>query len=252
MPQELSNWVKDVRARFPDLSEWALRALSLASGDPPSSYPLGNVEDLERELNSGTHLGYIDLDESLSELESLSVVDLQTWLCTDTSVGLRALLVASRPVALMFQPARRSDTSFLWFSQNEARFVRQLLRQIAEKLDPDVSPEIVSDSPSDGWVGVRRALLRPEIPEPVVVEMVHPETGQTLGVDVKDLRIAQQPGINGDSLARLMLALPRESLSRISQRDLLGATPGEQFAQFAKIAGPVLAGQAYFATPAQG
>ncbi len=250
-PSEVAAWVQAALESYPDLPAWVCRALALAKPEPTldeQAHP-ANLEVFEQDLETGTQLAW----NYAPEVENLlRQVDLDTWMCTDTQVGLRATIFQGRAVALSFQPARKSDMRVVWFSKNDALQVRAAIREMAQQMEEEPSFEVASDDPSRAWAGVKRSLLRPPVPEPLLVEMVHPKTGETAQVDISQMPSVESqydplpPKKSRHPLIRLMTSLTPEEYQKVESWTFDGCTPGEMFVEFARLSGPVRAGQAYY------
>jgi hypothetical protein len=231
--------VCEALARHPDLPQWVQRALLLAPQDAKPDVWFSGLEDLEQDLRSGTTLAYSgDCCDAIQAV--LSDLDLQTWLCTDTQVGLRAVLLRGSIVGLSFQPARKSDMQFIWFKPEYAQELRAFLRQLEDSLREDPRDDVVSDDPGGEWVAVKRILMRPAVPDPIILDLGNPATGQVEQVDVSRITSDCKATI------RLIVSMTPEELQGIDLTATAGATPGEEFAIYSKAVGPIKAGAAYF------
>ena len=220
-----------------DTPEWVRRALLKAQA--PKDRWFDQLEEIERDLQSGTNLAYNGGWEKVNE--RLAEADIETWMCTDTMVGLRAVLLDGRAVALSYKSARKNDTHFLWLNPQDAVLVRDLLRSIHDECEEIEAPEVASESPSRPWWGVQRNLMRPEHPVPVLVELQHPQSGERVQLDVQAMK-ADAP-----TLIDSITCMNKADLDSLDQRALEGATPGECFAEYVRVLGPVRAGAVYFA-----
>lgn len=54
------------------------------------------------------------------------------WCCTDTWVGMSVIYLHGRPIVVSDQPARKSDTTYQWFSVEDARMVRDILLKLVD------------------------------------------------------------------------------------------------------------------------
>ena len=236
---EQEDWRKAMLADLPaGLPEWVRRALDKVQAPARDAW-FHALEDLERDLESGTNLQYNGGWEKVNE--RLSQSDIVTWMCTDTMVGLRVVLLDGRAVALSYQSARKNDTHFLWLTSQDAVLVREVLRTIHDAVEELSDPEVASEDPSSEWWSVQRALMRPDQPEPVIVEMVNPQGGETVKVDVQAMKSDDPADWN------MLTSMRKDDFDQVNERALAGATPGERFAEYARVLGPVRAGEAYFA-----
>lgn len=79
--------------------------------------------------------------------ERMKVYYLIKWCCTDTWVGLAVYFLDDEPVAISWQPARKSDTDYEFVSEEAAKKVRDFILSIMEQDDPtfklmDIDKEI--------------------------------------------------------------------------------------------------------------
>jgi hypothetical protein len=101
----------------------------------PGHQRFPDLEGLERELSTGTYLGW---SEEFNGRMRVSPVN--AWLCTDTIVGVFAYYFDGVFVALSFQSARKSGTEFCWVSEFAAYGVRECIRRLA---DDDFKVELI-------------------------------------------------------------------------------------------------------------
>jgi hypothetical protein len=85
-----------------------------------------DLEALESALQTGTYLGW---SEAFNE--RVKVMPVNTWICTDTLVGVNSYYLDGEFVALSFQSARKSKTEFKWTSIESATKVQALIRKIS-------------------------------------------------------------------------------------------------------------------------
>ncbi len=64
------------------------------------------------------------------------------WICTDTWVGLTAYFYQDKPVAVSFQPARKSDTTVLFVSNEAAETMRTYILSLMDEKEK-YSPSII-------------------------------------------------------------------------------------------------------------
>ena len=104
------------------------------------------LDALESNLRTDTYLGWSDAFN-----KRMKVMPINTWICTDTLVGVFAYYFDGNFVALSFQSARKSDTFFHWVSKAEALSVREFIRSLSDENEPleitllDPDNEVSSD-----------------------------------------------------------------------------------------------------------
>lgn len=94
-----------------------------------------NLNQRERFYDS-TFL-YQDLTQSNLEVNEdsalrLSVLNIESWLCTDTIVGSDVVLLDLEPVALLAKYARKAKTEIRWFSVRAAKITKDYLDTLVE------------------------------------------------------------------------------------------------------------------------
>lgn len=71
------------------------------------------------------------------ESPRLSSYSIGPWLCTDTYVGTTIIFLDKTPVALAYQPARKSETEYHWFGEeaytNTQKYIAELVIKDANK-----------------------------------------------------------------------------------------------------------------------
>ncbi len=72
----------------------------------------------------------LELPYNCEEIEGddrFQVKEVNTWMCTDTLVGLFAYFLDGQFVCLRYQPYRKSDSMFIWASQEAAEMTRDYI-----------------------------------------------------------------------------------------------------------------------------
>ena len=64
-------------------------------------------------------------------------VNINTWICTDTEVGLRLFYFDENPIAFMWQSARRSGKNITWVNAHSRKEVRDFIISINEDRNPE-------------------------------------------------------------------------------------------------------------------
>lgn len=116
---------------------------------PLDSYDRSSDPDLEafeRDLNIGTYFGWHEeFDRRVRR------IPINTWMCTDTNVGIYAYFFDGEFVALSFQSARKSDINIKWMYTDAARRVREFIRSLRDQDDEIDVKLIVRDEGLDDW-----------------------------------------------------------------------------------------------------
>lgn len=87
----------------------------------------------EQDLGTGTCIGWHQQFE-----DAVKRIGINTWVCTDTEVGVYAYYFEGVFMALSFQAARKSDVHICWVSKELATKVRELIWEIAGEHPFDV------------------------------------------------------------------------------------------------------------------
>lgn len=85
--------------------------------------------------------------------ERVKVMPINTWICTDTWVGVNAYYLDGEFVALSFKSARKVRTEFKWTSVEAATKVQALIRKISAENEKFSFPLIRADEDmSTDWI----------------------------------------------------------------------------------------------------
>lgn len=85
------------------------------------------------------HTAYYSLDEY-----GFTFRDITYWMCTDTSVGDCVIYHNNKPICITSQVARKSDTNFHWFSQEDYDNTKEFIDNLC-KVDDDRKPNNILD-----------------------------------------------------------------------------------------------------------
>lgn len=88
-----------------------------------------DITDFSTEFNCD--FKYVDQDR-------LKAYYIGNWCCTDSWVGWRMYFFDEEPVAFSFQPGRKCDQEFEWFSKEKALKVRDYLLSLMSKDDEEL------------------------------------------------------------------------------------------------------------------
>ncbi|NDV50167.1 hypothetical protein [Salipiger sp. PrR003] len=91
------------------------------------------IEDLLYDRPSGLYSYSNSHGDAFLNNENLQVVELNTWICTDTGVGMNLMLLNDEPIAVSWQSARRNPTSYAFISEE----AYELLREAWERHRPE-------------------------------------------------------------------------------------------------------------------
>lgn len=124
----------------------------LASLDMNKLERAENLDDFEDDLNTGTYVGW---SEKFSD--RMSRVPVHEWMCTDTMVGLYVYFFDNEQVAMSYQPARKSDVTITWFSEEKAKEVKDFIVTLAYDLDDSLRINVADMNMEihDDWLGIR-------------------------------------------------------------------------------------------------
>lgn len=89
-------------------------------------------------------IGIYDWPEQPSGDERLKYCYYQSWICTDTKVGIRVWYFDDRAVCVSYKPYRKHTEDFYWFSKEYYHGVKTYLESLIVD-DDTVYCEIVSD-----------------------------------------------------------------------------------------------------------
>lgn len=110
---------------FPDLAPKMILmsdVIARIDDSDPSKFGDPDLEALESDLQTNTFMGW---SEAFNE--RVKRLPINTWICTDTEVGVNAYYFDGELVALSFQSARKSDVEFRWLSEPLAAQVRDFI-----------------------------------------------------------------------------------------------------------------------------
>ena len=79
----------------------------------------------------------------------------QSWICTDTRVGIAVYCLDGEVVAVSHQPARKSDEVLQFLSKPAAMKVTRLLIQLREQQNPEEYPLLDFESSTPDYENVR-------------------------------------------------------------------------------------------------
>lgn len=87
-----------------------------------------------------------DHEEAFEKNEKVHTYDIQTWVCTDTSVGLNLIEVNDEPLALTWQAFRKSSQEMLFLSEDARNKFRTAWERNApaREVDSLISPELLN------------------------------------------------------------------------------------------------------------
>lgn len=105
----------------------------------PASYHVGVFEDA---LSTGTYFGW-----SSDFGQRVQVIPVNTWICTDTEVGLYVFFMDMQPVAVSYQSARRNDTSVYWLDEEAPNKMWEFIRSL-EKEPSYIKLSLTEDVPA--------------------------------------------------------------------------------------------------------
>lgn len=113
--------------------------------------PTPDIGSFESVLDTGTCLGW-----SSEFNERVKVMPINTWICTDTEVGINAYYMDGEFIALSFQSARKNRVEYSWVSVEKAKEVAKFIRQIDGQDDEKTYPLIDANSYIDAsWLEER-------------------------------------------------------------------------------------------------
>jgi hypothetical protein len=104
------------------------------------------LDKLEEHLSTGTYLGWNEKFE-----ERVVSVAINEWLCTDTMVGVYAIYMDGKFVALSMQSARKNYVDYYWQSQADADAMRKFIRSLSDQDDPLVVNLIKPEKTFPAW-----------------------------------------------------------------------------------------------------
>lgn len=110
-----------------------------------------NISDFELDLNTDTNLDYA-IDAWNECNIHMRQVPINTWVCTDTEVGVYGYFFDGRFVALSFQEGRKCDTTIMWASIEDAHEVYNFMRSLAPKELPEVHVFKRDDDVAAWWL----------------------------------------------------------------------------------------------------
>ena len=94
-------------------------------------FDYGDIVEFESQLNTGTYIGYHKEFE-----ERVEQFPINTWICTDTEVGLYCYFFDGEFIALSFQSGRKNDVNFYWKSNAAAEKVRNFILDLYKEESP--------------------------------------------------------------------------------------------------------------------
>lgn len=77
----------------------------------------GDIEKLIYDRTPGYHPESDEHEAAFDANEDLKVIELNTWVCSDTGVGLKLLVLNGEPIAISWQSGRKCDRSFGFVSE---------------------------------------------------------------------------------------------------------------------------------------
>jgi hypothetical protein len=122
------------------------RVLPFEKIDPATLRWGPDLGKLEEHLMTGTFLSWNEKFE-----ERVKAAAINEWLCTDTMVGVYAIYLDGRFVALSFQSARKNDTTYYWNSTEDAKAMREFIRSLSDEADPFEASLIKPDITFPAW-----------------------------------------------------------------------------------------------------
>lgn len=118
--------MKDVLALVSKVTEDELSAIQALEGYARMKYE-PDLGEFESELRTETWMGYNRLFN-----DRMIAYPINTWVCTDTRVGVYAYFFDLRLVAVSFQQGRKWPVEFHWISVGEAVPVRDFILSLSE------------------------------------------------------------------------------------------------------------------------
>lgn len=106
-------------------------------------------ELIEQAIYSNNGSGYVDYahDQAFFEQNDVDVIDISTWTCTDTQVGLQVVRMAGQPSALIWQPYRKSDQEMVFLTEKARDDMRKAWE--AARPDTELDSYIIDDASLD-------------------------------------------------------------------------------------------------------
>ena len=103
-----------------------LDSIDLTKLEPASNH----LDIFENDLNTGTYMSW---SEDFGQ--RVQVTPVNTWICTDTEVGLYVFFMDMQPVAVSYKNARRNDTNVYWLDEEAPGKMREFIRSLEEGPD---------------------------------------------------------------------------------------------------------------------
>jgi len=98
-------------------------------------------ETIEEALYSNNGSGFVDYahDDAFFKQNKVDIYDISTWICTDTHVGLQVMRLAGTPVAIIWQPFRKTDPEMVFLSDETRDAVRAAWEAARPNIEVDSS-----------------------------------------------------------------------------------------------------------------
>jgi hypothetical protein len=101
-------------------------------------FETNQIEEAIYGIDGNTSLPY-DLVDTFAERFDVEIFAINTWICTDTNVGLEVMRMQGLPVALIWQSARKSETNIAFLDKAALEKVREAWESVKPACEADAS-----------------------------------------------------------------------------------------------------------------
>ena len=119
-------------------------SLDLSKLEPASDY----LNKFENDLSTGTYMGWDDRFGG-----RVMVIPVNTWICTDTLVGLQAFFMDMKPIAVSYQDARKNGFFVYWLDDSAPRKVREFIRALDDEESLSITRFDMHETVPTDWLG---------------------------------------------------------------------------------------------------